>query len=155
MTKQDYCKRVNSLISETMTECAGIQLTGANMWMGQRIPTPFHYGAISEHYMEKQLQENGKERKTTFMSDLSVGEWYGSRGLFDTIKNATKSWKDDEIFMAEFVFCINWKAWEHDARGNTGWCRLYSVLYEKIRDLVYDYYEGNDEKTAYLYEYLD
>jgi len=31
MTKQDYCKRVNSLISETMTECAGIQLTYANM----------------------------------------------------------------------------------------------------------------------------
>ena len=155
MTKQDYCKRVNSLISETMMECAGIQLTGANMWINQRIPTPFHYGAISEHCMEKQLQEFGKERKTTFMSDLSVGEWYGSRGLFDTIKNAMKSWKDDEVFMAEFILCVNWKAWEHDARGNTGWCRLYSVLYEKIRDLVYDYYEGNDEKTAYLYTYLD
>ena len=57
MTKQDYCKRVNSLISETMMECAGIQLTGANMWINQRIPTPFHYGAISEHCMEKQLQK--------------------------------------------------------------------------------------------------
>lgn len=89
------------------------------------------------------------------MSDLSTGEWFGFNGVLDTVKNALTSWKDDEEYMAEFVLCCSWKAWEHGARKNTQWVRAYSFLYDNIRDLMYDYYAEDEEKTAYMYEYLD
>ena len=127
------------------------------MWFGQTIPTVFAYGAISEHCMEKQLEDlKGCKRQTTFMSDFSIGEWCtGVRGLFETIENGFLSWCYDERYMAEFILCINWKAWEHDARGNKVWAALYSLLFEQIRDLLYDYYEGDDKKTSYVWRYLD
>ena len=128
-----------------------------NNWMGNIIPNVFTYGVLSERAMERNLAEtSGRERQTTFMSDLSIGEWCESKkGVLDTCKNVMMSWKDDVEYMAEFVLCVNWKSWEHHARGNAEWTKFYSLLYEFVRDLVYDYYEGDEEKTTYLYEYLD
>lgn len=128
-----------------------------NNWMGNTIPNVFVYGAMSERTMEKNLAEtSGRERQTTFMSDLSIGEWCESKkGVLDTCKNAMKSWKDNVEYMAEFVLCVNWKSWEHHARGNAEWTKFYSLLYEFVRDLMYDYYEGDDDKMEYMYEYLD
>lgn len=107
--------------------------------------------------MEKQLAElKGCERKYTFMHDFSIGEWCESwRGLLDTLRRCLVEYCDNEKAASELVLCVNLKAWEHHARGNANWARLYSLLYEDIRDLMYDYYEGDEEKTSYMWRYLD
>ena len=154
MTKEDFNSKL-ATISQFMS-VNDAPMERVNNWMGQTIPNVFSYGATSEHCMEIHLAETGKERKTTFMHDLSIGEWCeGKFGVVDTCYRAMKEWKDYEDYMAEFVLCVNWKAWEHHARGNKEWCKFYSLLYEFVRDLVYEYYEDNSEKTAYVYNYLD
>lgn len=154
MTKTEFNKRLTELVQFMSVNTA--KMEPVNDWMGQRIPNAFAYGTTSEYYMEHKLSENGKERKTTFMSDLSIGEWGGGRkGVLDTCKRAMKSWKDNEVYMAELILCVNWKAWEHDARGNNEWAKFYSILYGFVRGLVYEYYDGDDEKTAYVYDFID
>lgn len=154
MNKKEFTSRLREIISAAKEQFIGTKFEAVNNWMGTPVNV-FQYAATSERCMERNLAECGKERKTTFMSDLSIGEWYGLRGVFNTIKNAMTSWRDDEKYMAEFVLCLNWKAWEHDARQNTNWVKFWSVMYELVRDLMYDYYEGDEEKIRYLWEYLD
>ena len=154
-------KELSSRMTETIRHCCdyvsneGIKLEPVNNWFGTPVNV-WQYAATSEMNMERQLRDlKGEERKTTFMSDLSIGEWYGMRGVLDTVKDAVTSWKDDETYMAEFILCLNLKLLEHHARGNVSWVRLYVYLFEDIRDLIYDYYEGDEKKTGYLYSYLD
>lgn len=155
MTKKQLTKRCNGIVTLMKHTFDGVVMEKVNNWMGRPVGV-FEYAAISEHCMERQLQEtSGRERLTTFMSDLSMAEWYGIKGVLDTFENAVTSWCDDEKFMAEFVLCVNWKSWEHHARKNTEWMKFYSILYENVRDLVYDYYKGNKEKTSYVWSYLD
>ena len=154
MEKKEFASRLREIISTAKQEFIGTKFEAVNNWMGTPV-NMFQYAATSERCMERNLSECGKKRKTTFMSDLSTGEWFGFNGVLDTVKNAVSSWKDDEEYMAEFVLCCNWKAWEHNARKNTQWVRAYSFLYDNIRDLMYDYYAEDEEKTAYMYEYLD
>lgn len=154
MEKKEFNSRLREIINTAKEQFIGTKFEAVNNWMGMSV-NMFQYGATSERCMENNLAQCGKKRKTTFMSDLSFGEWCGLRGVLDTIKNAMSSWKDDEEYMAEFVLCCNWKAWEHDARKNTNWAKFWSIMYELVRDLMYDYYEGDEEKTRYLWEYLD
>lgn len=156
MQKNEFNSRLNTIISTVADACKDTHFESVKNWMGTEISNPFVYAATSERCMERQLNDlKGCERQTTFMADLSIGEWYGMHGVFDTIRNAMTSWKDDETYMAEFILCANWKSWEHAARGNNGWVKLWALLYEGISGLMYEYYEGNDAKTSYLWEYLD
>lgn len=154
MEKSEFTRRLNKIITATKNAFNGVSFESVGDWFGTPVNV-FQYSATSEYNMERQLSKCGKERKTTFMGDLSRGEWFGMKGALDTVKNAVSSWKDDEVYMAEFVLCVNWKAWEHDARGNANWVRFWSFVFEHVRDLMYDYYSGDDEKTRYLWEYLD
>lgn len=157
MTKKEFTSRLTDIICHCgdYVSNEGIKLEPVNNWFGTPVNV-WQYAATSEMNMERQLSElKGENRKTTFMSDLSIGEWYGMRGVLDTVKNAVSSWKDDEEYMAEFILCLNWKSWEHHARGNMSWVRLYVYLFEDIRDLIYDYYSKDEKKTGYLYDYID
>ena len=154
MAKKDFDKRLKEL--DKFMTVNDSPMEHVNKWHSQTLPNVFAYGATSEHCMEMQLAEVGKERITTFMSDLSIAEWCESKkGVISTCKNVLKEWRDDEKYMSEFVLCVNWKAWEHDARKNYQWSKFYSLLYDWVRDYVYDYYEGDGKKTAYVWEYLD
>ena len=156
MEKSEFKSRLNEIITATNDAFNGVVFESVAFWMGQKMPNVFVYAATSEHCMERQLKDlKGEERKTTFMSDLSIGEWCGMKGALDTIKNAVSEWRDDVEYMAEFILCVNWKAWEHAARENKNWVNFWSFVYEQVRDLMYDYYSGDDEKTRYLWEYLD
>lgn len=161
MNKQELSSRVNGL-AEASRHTTSATESVAN-WMGQKLPNVFVYAATSERTMEMNLAQNGKEvngvsvkRETTFMKDLSIAEWCGGKAaVVETVQRSFNQYKNDEVWMAELVLCVNWKAWEHAARDNQQWAIFYSALYELLRDLVYDYYEGDEEKTAYLYDYLD
>lgn len=119
----------------------------------------FTYAAASERLFEMNLDAvgGGRKRETTFYSDLAIAEWYGANSIIATCKRVLKSWISNCKYIAEFLLCVNYKAWEHNGRGNFGLSELYSVLYDLIRDLVYDYYEatGDDDGRGYIYAYLD
>lgn len=156
MTHIEFQSRLNEIIRQMSEQFDGTKMEEVNTWCEHPLKNVFQYAATSEACMENNLAQNGKERKTTFMSDLSIGEWCdGVHGVLDTVKRAMEEWKDNEEYMAEFVLCVNWKAWEHHGRKNPEWSEFYSFLYEYVRDLMYDYYANDEEKTSYLYEYLD
>ena len=147
---------LRGMLAKVRKAYTGKELEPVNVWVDRTFGDAFSYAAASEYCMERQLEAFGKgERKTTFMSDLSLGEWFGLNGMLDTFKNAVSSWKDDEEYMAEFILCVNWKAWEHAARKNHTWGQIYSGLYYAIKDLMFRYYEGDEKKTNYLWSYLD
>ena len=156
MTKQVFNTKVHDVVEAMKDVMKGRQVEDARHWDGKHIYGVFEYAAICEGTMERQLHNNGHERKTTFMSDLSIGEWCeGVEGVLDTWKRVMLYWKDDVAYLSEFVLCVNWKSWEHYERGNNEWARFYSFLYDYTRDLAYDYYEGDEEKTSYMFDYLD
>lgn len=155
MKKTEFEKRLTEIINSARKNVEGKTLESVNDWFGKRVDV-LTYSATSEYYMERQLSDLGKgKRQTTFMKDFSIGEWFGLNNLFDTILKSVVNWRESEKYMAELVLCLNWKAWEHDARQKAGWRDLYSFLFEEIRDLMYDYYEGDDKKTEYLWSFLD
>lgn len=157
MNKSEFCKRIDEILLTVGREMNGIKLEPVNMWNVQEVPNVFAYAATCEHCVERQLEDlKGCERKTTFTADLSIGEWVsGWSGVFDTLRRCMVEWRDNVEFMSEFVLCVNWKAWEHHARQNFMWAKFYSLLYEGVRDLMYDYYEGDEDKTSYMWHYLD
>jgi hypothetical protein len=132
-------------------------LEDVRMWLGVRMQNCFAYGMQSEACMERQLHDmTGRERQTTFMSDMSVAEWVGGlQGLLDTIRDILHAWINNEVYIAEFILCVNWKSWEHYARGNDNWAKVYSTLYHELYAIIMDYHEGDSEKTEYIWEYLD
>lgn len=157
MNKKSFEAEIKNVFGSVLKELSGAQLESVTMWGEHRISSVFSYAAISERCMEKQLADmKGCERHWTFMSDFSIGEWVeGWRGLFDTIKRCMLEYRDNEEAMAEFILCVNWKSWEHHARNNSNWSRMYSLLYHGLIDLLYRYYENDANKTAYLFNYLD
>ena len=150
MNKQDFNRRVVDIINgaKSFTE-----LENTRDWFGQPI-NMFLYAAICEKCQEDNMFKG--KRETTFMADFSCAEYgFGLSGVLDTFKNAAKSWRDDERYMAEMILVMNFKSWEHYERKHTNWSRLYTYLYECLRDLVYDYYENDEKKTSYVWSYLD
>ena len=145
-------KRINAL--KAVNTINDFEMEDCHNWFGNKCDI-FEYGATSMYNMEKQLEERGHERVTTFMQDLSFAEWFDKEKVTQTVQKAIELYHDDEEWMAELVLCVNWKSWEHAARNNNQWGIFYSALYEMVRDLVYDYYEDNEEKVSYVWHYLD
>lgn len=158
MTTKEFNKRLNEGIKavETyMVEEAGTSYESVKDWCGTPLANPLQYGAQSQYCQELRLADNGHKREFTFMNDLSIAEWYGVVAVVDTVSRIMRENKNNERAMAEFVLSVNWKAWEMNARHKRTWAIFYSQLYYVVRDLVYDYYENNEEKVAYVYDYLD
>ena len=152
MNKKEFKERVNGL--DAFMNLNAEPMEKVNSWMGQPLPNAFIYGATSERCMENNMMKG--EREYTFMFDLSTQEWvFGKKGVLDYLKQAITEWKDNEHAMAELILSVNFKSWEHAARSNNQWGYLYSELFYYVRDLTYDYYENDQEKVAYVWEYLD
>lgn len=74
----------------------------------------FEYASSCEYSFEQFLQSVGKERKTTFFSDLSIAEWYGTVAVKDTYNRVMDSCGDDLEYMCEWVIALNQKIWQHN-----------------------------------------
>ena len=73
----------------------------------------FQYAANCEAVFEQFMQSVGKERKTTFFSDLSIAECYDETSVIDTYNNVMREWKTDINYMCEWVIALNQKIWQH------------------------------------------
>ena len=54
----------------------------------------------------------GYEPKTTFWSDFSIADMFGTEGVQDTYNRAKESWQDNIEFMTEFAMVLNHKSWQ-------------------------------------------
>ena len=106
----------------------------------------FTYAAGCDAYFERNMNNLGKEKKTTFFSDLGIAEWYGEDSVKETYQNLVKNWLDDYEFFSEFVLALNWKSWYWDGRDNN-LSSLYVDLYYKATDEFYKRY-GKDRKAC-------
>ena len=114
------------------------------------ITNVFQYAAAEEKCIfERQAAECGYERKTTFFSDLSIAEWYGADSVRDTYKNVMRSWVNNVVYFTEFVMSLNWKIWEHHARGNEELALVYDELWREADELACNTYKGDDADYYY------
>lgn len=120
------------------------------------------YGMWCEKNFETNLREDYK-RKTTYTCDFSIAEWCvpveGMSAIASTLRNALTNWRDNIEFFAEIVIVINMKSWEHAARNNNQYGKMYSDLYYMVRDLYFDWFNNSNkqhnEAMKYYFEYVD
>ena len=159
MTKKDFNQRVSEM-------CAYVkQHEYDNMrdeLIQRNIRDPFTYGAWSEKNFEANLRED-YERKTTYTSDFSIAEWCvpieGMNAIASTLRDALQNWRDDIEFFAEIIIVLNMKAWEHAARGNRQYAKMYSELYLDAKCLYFDWFDEDntqhEKAMEYYYNYVD
>lgn len=159
MTKKDFSAKVNELckyINSCTRDNMRAQLYERN------IKDPFTYAGWCERGFECNLREDYK-RKTTFTADFSIAEWCvpmeGMKAISDTLKNALNNWRDSIEFFAELIIVLNMKSWEHAARCNYNYSRMYSELYLDVKCLYFDWFDESHKKHGeamdYYFKYVD
>ena len=79
---------------------------------------------------------------TTFASDFSIADAFGSQAIRDTYNRAFGEWKSDYRYLTELVMVLNHKCWDHYGKGNTELSELYAELYHDANDWAYKHLEG-------------
>ena len=159
MTQSDYKQRVEEMcdfIKAHKYDNMRDELVQRN------IRDPFTYGAWCERNFEMNLREDYK-RKTTYTSDFSIAEWCvpieGMSAIADTLKNALDNWRDDIKFFAEILLVVNLKSWEHAARHNNEYGKMYSELFYMVQSLYFGWFDESNKQhekaMEYYYNYVD
>lgn len=112
----------------------------------------FQYAMGMEQCFEHFLQSVGKERKTTFFSDLSIAECYGINAVKETYRDVMGSWGDNLEFMCEWVICLNQKIWQHYDKHRE-LAKVYDDLWRKADNYCREHFKG--EELNKYYEYID
>ena len=159
MKKSDF----NARVKEMCDFIKGHEYDNMAQELRERgIANPFVYGHWCERNFEANLREDYK-RKTTYTSDFSIAEWCvpvdGMNAIADTLRNALMNWRDSVEWFTEIMLVVNMKSWEHAARHNNNYGRMYSDLYYMVRDLYFDWFDESHPKHAeaieYYYDYVD
>lgn len=159
MTKKDFNKRVSEMcdyVKAHKYDAIGGELIQRN------IRDPFTYGAWCERNFEMNLREDYK-RITTYTSDFSIAEWCvpveGMQAIASTLRNALTNWRDNVEWFAEILLVVNLKSWEHAARGNNEYGKMYSELFYMVQALYFDWFDKDnkqhDKAMEYYYDYVD
>ena len=159
MTQSDYKQRVEEMcdfIKAHKYDNMRDELVQRN------IRDPFTYGAWCERNFEMNLREDYK-RKTTYTSDFSIAEWCvpieGMSAIADTLKNALDNWRDDIKFFAEILLVVNLKSWEHAARHNNEYGKMYSELFYMVQSLYFGWFDESNKQhekaMEYYFDYID
>lgn len=128
----------------------------------------FQYSAICERGFEEYLSDSAKDmfdeetgemttykRQTTFYADLSIGEWYGEKGIRDTFDNAFKYWINDKVYFTEFIMALNIKLHNWYKMGCEPMARLYDELWGKADSAFIEKHKDNKEFMEYFYHVTD
>ena len=159
MTKKDF----NQKVSEMCDFVKAHEYDNMRDELVRRnIRDPFTYGAWCEKNFEHNLREDYK-RITTYTSDFSIAEWCvpvdGMSAIASTLRNALTNWRDNIEWFAEILLVINLKSWEHAARGNNEYGKMYSELFYRVQALYFDWFDSDnkqhDKAMEYYYDYVD
>ncbi len=81
--------------------------------------------------------------KTTFYSDFSIADRFGTAAIRDTYKRALKEWKWDVEYLTELVMVLNWKMFEH-YEHNSAYYVVYEELWDKADSWCMNNLKGDD-----------
>ena len=114
---------------------------------------PLAYGASSEQWWKDSiLSMSGYEPKTTFFGDLSIAECFGHKAIQETYDRVLKEYKNNIIYITEFVMCLNHKIWQlYQLDEPTA--KVYDRLWKSSVEFVYDNFKGED--LTYYFEITD
>lgn len=90
--------------------------------------------------------ENGYESKTTFWSDFTIAESFGTNAVKDTFNTSFRNWKRNAEYVTELAIVTNLKCWHWYYKGNLELSRQYSDYYYKVRGWCLDHLKGQDLK---------
>lgn len=93
--------------------------------------------------------EYGYEPKTTFWGDFGVADVFVLNGMEpdavqDTYNRSFEQYKDDKEYGTELAMVLNHKAWRHDAEGNAKLAALYSKLFHKLDNYIFNNWQRDD-----------
>lgn len=105
-----------------------------------------------QNAFEQTMREFGKESNTTFMLDFTLADFFGIDTVKDTFDRAFKEWKNDVVYMAEFVMVLNHKIWDY-YQTNEPLARVYNDLWIKADNYCRDNFKDKD--LSYYYNFID
>ena len=82
---------------------------------------------LTTSYTNPVFEMNGYEAKTTFWTDFSIADMFGTGGVKDTYNRAKEDWQDSIEYMTELAMVLNHKSWQHNGKNQT-LCSLYADL---------------------------
>lgn len=93
------------------------------------------------------------ETITTFWTNFSIADHFGSEAVRDTWRRAFREWKSDYKYLTELVMVLNHKIWEHWNNGNEPMARVYNSLWERTAAYADETLKG--EELSYYYQVTD
>ena len=109
---------------------------------------------LTTSYTNPIFEMNGYEPKTTFWSDFSIADMFGTGGVKDTYNRAKEDWQDSIEYMTELAMVLNHKSWQHNGKHQT-LCSLYADLWCNIEDFIYEHFKDNEEVISYYQRVTD
>lgn len=94
--------------------------------------------------MGKKLS-NGYELKTTFWSDFTIAEAFGTDAILETFNRAFNEWKNNVEYITELAMVMSWKSC-HFFGKNESYMILYSNLYHDVDGWCMDNLSESDLK---------
>ena len=85
---------------------------------------------------------------TTFWSDFSIADRFGTNAVKDTFKRAFAEWKSDYRYLTDLVMVLNHKIWEHYEK-NPKLAAVYDSLWRRADEYASCHLKG-DALTYYL-----
>lgn len=157
MTKQQLKKQISDLanVVADVTDLEPVYDV-----FGRLCTSALQYRFLADAMIRAYLRNIGREKKWTWYDDIATSEWFVANGtepnaVLDTCAHAMKFWHESAESMAEFLFALSLKCNEHYERKNKNWSTYYARLFYYCRDLVYEYYKNDDERTGIVRRYLD
>lgn len=85
----------------------------------------------------------------TFAQDFLIAGMFGARQIKETYDRAFKEWKSDIQMITALAIALNHLAWKYAGDGLDAYGKLYTELWRKVEDYVYDcdYDEETDEEN--------
>ena len=81
--------------------------------------------------------------ETTFWSDFSIADIFGTDAIRDTFDRAFEEWKGDYRYLTELVMVLNHKIWQWYEKNETI-SRVYNELWGKADNYAIDNLEGDE-----------
>lgn len=94
----------------------------------------------------------GYKQITTFFSDFSIADAFGTDAIKDTYKRAFKEWKSNYKYLTELVLVLNWKIWQWNGKNDL-YAELYNDLWAKTDEWACENLKGDE--LSYFYRTTD
>lgn len=81
--------------------------------------------------------------ETTFWTDFTIADAFGTEAIKDTYRRAFGEWKDNYKYLTELVIVLNHKIWQWYETDEAK-AKLYNELWIKTDDYALDNLKGDE-----------